>query len=429
MLDSYFKLSEHGSNLRTELIAGATTFLAMAYIIFVNPDILSAAGMDRNSVFVATCLVSAIGSLIMGLYANYPITVAPGMGLNAYFAYTVVGTLGYSWQVALGAVFISGLLFLIISVLPVREWIVNSIPRSQKMAISAGIGFLLGIVALESAGIIVAHPVTLVTVGDLTKPITVLAGFGFLIIVALDYRRVPGAIIIGILLVTGLGMVFGFTQPSGFFAPPPSLVPTLGKLDIAGAFELGLVTIVFTFLLLDLFDSTGTLIGVAQQAGFIDADGRFPRLRETLIADSVSTMVGALLGTSTTTAYIESTAGIRAGGRTGLTAVVAAVLFLFATFFAPLAGSVPSYATAPAVLFVACIMSRGLAEVDWDDVTDSAPAVITAITMPLTFSISTGIGLGFIAYAAIKILSGRFREATPAVIFLAGIFIVKFAIS
>ncbi len=317
MFDSYFKLSEHGSNLRTELIAGVTTFLAMAYIIFVNPEILSASGMDRNSVFVATCLVSAIGSLIMGLYANYPITVAPGMGLNAYFSYTVVGTLGYSWQVALGAVFISGLLFLIISVLPVREWIINSIPRSQKMAISAGIGFLLGIVALESAGVIVAHPVTLVTVGDLTKPITMLAGFGFLVIVALDYRRVPGAIIIGILLVTGLGMVFGFTQPSGFFAPPPSLAPTLGKLDIAGALELGLVTIVFTFLLLDLFDSTGTLIGVAQRAGFIDADGRFPRLRETLIADSASTMVGALLGTSTTTAYIESAAGIRAGGRTG----------------------------------------------------------------------------------------------------------------
>jgi len=429
MFDSYFKLSEHGSNLRTELIAGVTTFLAMAYIIFVNPEILSASGMDRNSVFVATCLVSAIGSLIMGLYANYPITVAPGMGLNAYFSYTVVGTLGYSWQVALGAVFISGLLFLIISVLPVREWIVNSIPRSQKMAISAGIGFLLGIVALESAGVIVAHPVTLVTVGDLTKPITMLAGFGFLVIVALDYRRVPGAIIIGILLVTGLGMLFGFTQPSGFFAPPPSLAPTLGKLDIAGALELGLVTIVFTFLLLDLFDSTGTLIGVAQRAGFLDADGRFPRLRETLIADSASTMVGALLGTSTTTAYIESAAGIRAGGRTGLTAVVVAVLFLLAMFFAPLAGSVPGYATAPGVLFVACIMSRGFAEVDWDDVTDSAPAVITAISMPLTFSISTGIGLGFIAYAAIKVLSGRFREATPAVIFLAGIFVVKFAIS
>jgi len=429
MFDSYFKLSEHGSNLRTELIAGVTTFLAMAYIIFVNPEILSASGMDRNSVFVATCLVSAIGSLIMGLYANYPITVAPGMGLNAYFSYTVVGTLGYSWQVALGAVFISGLLFLIISVLPVREWIVNSIPRSQKMAISAGIGFLLGIVALESAGVIVAHPVTLVTVGDLTKPTTMLAGFGFLVIVALDYRRVPGAIIIGILLVTGLGMLFGFTQPSGFFAPPPSLAPTLGKLDIAGALELGLVTIVFTFLLLDLFDSTGTLIGVAQRAGFLDADGRFPRLRETLIADSASTMVGALLGTSTTTAYIESAAGIRAGGRTGLTAVVVAVLFLLAMFFAPLAGSVPGYATAPGVLFVACIMSRGFAEVDWDDVTDSAPAVITAISMPLTFSISTGIGLGFIAYAAIKVLSGRFREATPAVIFLAGIFVVKFAIS
>ena len=429
MLESYFKLSSQSTNPRTELIAGVTTFLAMAYIVFVNPEILAASGMDRSSVFVATCLASAIGSLIMGLYANYPIAVAPGMGLNAYFSFTVVGTLGYSWQVALGAVFISGVLFFIISVLPLREWIVNSIPGSQKMAISAGIGFLLGIVALESAGIVVGHPVTLVTVGDLTKPTTMLAGFGFLVIVALDYRRVPGAIIIGILLITGLGIVSGLTEPSGLFAPPPSLTPTLFKLDLAGALELGLVTIVFTFLLLDVFDSTGTLIGVAQRAGFLDAEGRFPRLKKTLIADSGSTMVGAVLGTSTTTAYIESAAGIRAGGRTGLTAVVVAVLFLLVMFFAPLAGSVPSYATAPAVLFVSCIMSRGIAEVDWEDVTDSAPAVITAITMPLTFSISTGIGLGFIAYAAIKVLSGRYREATPAVIFLAGIFMVKFALS
>ena len=429
MLESYFKLSSQGTNPRTELIAGITTFLAMAYIVFVNPEILAASGMDRTSVFVATCLASAIGSLIMGLYANYPIAVAPGMGLNAYFAFTVVGTLGYSWQVALGAVFFSGVLFFIISILPVREWIVNSIPGSQKMAISAGIGFLLGIVALESAGIIVGHPVTLVTVGDLTKPTTMLAGFGFLVIVALDYRRVPGAIIIGILLITGLGMILGFTKPGGFFAPPPSLSPTLLKLDLAGALELGLVTIVFTFLLLDVFDSTGTLIGVAQRAGFLDAEGHFPRLKKTLIADSGSTMVGALLGTSTTTAYIESAAGIRAGGRTGLTAVVVAVLFLLVMFFAPLAGSVPGYATAPAVLFVACIMSRGIAEVDWDDVTDSAPAMITALSMPLTFSISTGIGLGFISYAAIKVLSGRYREATPAVIFLAGILMVKFALS
>ncbi len=429
MFDSYFKLSQHGTNLRTELIAGATTFLAMAYIIFVNPEILSASGMDRNSVFVATCLASAVGTLIMGLYANYPIAVAPGMGLNTYFAVTVVGTLGYSWQVGLGAVFISGILFLIISVLPIREWLINSIPRSQKMAISAGIGFLLGIVALESAGIIVAHPVTLVTVGNLTQPTTMLAGFGFLIIVALDYRKVPGAMIIGILLVTGLGMTFGLTKPSGLFAPPPSLAPTLFELDLVGAFELGLLTIVFTFLLLDVFDSAGTLIGVAERAGFLDKDGRFPRLGKALIADSTTTMVGALLGTSTTTAYVESLAGIRAGGRTGLTAVVVAALFLLAPFFAPLAGSVPSFATAPAVLFVACVMSRGLAEVDWDDVTDSAPAVITALSMPLTFSISTGIGLGFISYAAIKVLSGRYRDASPAVIFLAGIFIVKFAIS
>ncbi len=429
MLENYFKLSSQNSNLYTEFIAGVTTFLAMAYIVFVNPEILAASGMDRNSVFVATCLATAIGTLVMGLYANYPIAVAPGMGLNAYFAFTVVGTLGYTWQVALGAVFLSGVLFFIISVLPVREWIINSIPTSQKMAISAGIGLLLGIVALESAGIVVGHPVTLVTVGKLTNPTTMLAGIGFLAIVGLDYRGIPGAIIIGILLITGLGMLLGLSQPGGVFAPPPSLAPTFLELDLLGALELGLVTIVFTFLLLDLFDSTGTLIGVAQRSGFLDAQGRLPRLNKALIADSGSTMVGAVLGTSTTTAYIESAAGIRAGGRTGLTAVVVAVLFLLVLFFAPLAGSVPSYATAPAILFVACIMSRGLADVNWDDVTESAPAVITAISMPLTFSISTGIGLGFISYAAVKILSGRYRDATPAVIFLAVLFLVKFAIS
>lgn len=429
MLNSYFGFSERGTSLRTEIIAGLTTFLAMAYIIFVNPEILSASGMDRDAVFVATCLAAAIGSLIMGLYANYPIAMAPGMGLNAYFAFTVVGTLGYSWQVALGAVFISGILFLIISVLPIREWIIDSIPRSQKMAIAAGIGLLLGIVALQSAGIIVDHPVTLVTVGDLTQPTALLAGLGFSVIVALDHRKVPGAIIIGILLITGLGMLLGFNEPQGLFAPPPSPAPTLFQLDILGAFELGLVTIVFTFLLLDVFDSAGTLIGVAQRAGFLDKDGRLPRLNRALIADSSTTMVGALVGTSTTTAYIESLAGIRAGGRTGFTAVVVAGLFLLALFFAPLAGSVPSYATAPAIFFVACVMARGLTDVDWDDVTDFAPAVVTVISMPLTFSISTGIGLGFITYAAIKILSGRFAEARPAVLILAGVFAVKFAIS
>ncbi len=429
MLDSYFKLSELGGTLKGELIGGLTTFLAMSYIIFVNPHILAAAGMDRDAVFVATCLAAAIGSLVMGLYANYPIALAPGMGLNAYFAFTVVATLGYSWQVALGAVFFSGLLFVLVSVLPLRAWIVDAIPRSQKLAISAGIGFLLAIVALENAGIVVAHPATLVTVGDLTRWPVILAGLGFVVTVVLDARRVPGAIILGILLVTGLSMLLGVSEPGGLFAPPPSIAPTFLQLDLVGALDLGLVTIVFTFLLLDLFDSTGTLIGVAQQAGLLDAQGRLPRLRRALLADSSASMVGALLGTSTTTAYIESLTGIRAGGRSGLTAVVVAFLFLLALFFAPLAGAVPSFATAPAIFFVACVMARALSELDWQDPTDYVPAMVTVITMPLTFSISTGIGLGFIAYAAIKCLSGRPREAGPAMILLALVFVVKFAVS
>ena len=429
MLDSFFKLSAQGTNLRTEVIAGLTTFLAMVYIIFVNPEILSAAGMDRHAVFVATCLAAAIGSLIMGLYANYPIALAPGMGLNAYFAYSVVQGLGYTWQVALGAVFISGVLFLILSILPVREWIINSIPRSQKLAISAGIGFLLAIIALENAGIVVADPATLVTVGDLKDPKVLLAGLGFVVIVALDYRKIPGALIIGILLVTGISWAAGLAEPQGVFAPPPSLSPTLFQLDLVGAFELGIITIVFTFLLLDIFDSAGSIIGICHRAGLLDAQGRVPRLGRALIADSTATMVGALVGTSTTTVYVESAAGMRAGGRTGLTAVVVAVLFLLALFFAPLAAGVPSFATAPAILFVACVMARGLAELDWDDMSDAAPGVVTAIAMPLTFSISTGIGLGFIAYVAIKLLSGRYRDASPAMLVLAAVFVAKFAVT
>jgi AGZA family xanthine/uracil permease-like MFS transporter len=402
----------------------------MAYIIFVNPEILSAAGMDRDAVFVATCLAAAFGSLVMGLYANYPIAVAPGMGLNAYFAFTVVGTLGYSWQVALGAVFISGVLFLIISISPLREWLINAIPHSQKLAMSAGIGFLLAIVALESAGVVASHPQTLLTVGDLTSPTTLMACLGFVVMVALDYRRVRGALLIGILSIAGAGMVLGLTEPGGIFALPPSIAPTFLKLDLTSAFELGLVTIIFTFLLLDIFDATGTFIGIAQRSGFLDASGRLPRrLRRALVADSGTIIVGTLLGTSTTTAYIESLAGIRAGGRTGLTAAVVAALFLLSLFFAPLAGSVPAYATAPAILFVACVMSQSIAEVGWDDVTESAPAVVTALGMPLTFSISTGIGLGFIAYVAIKILSGRFRDTSLPMVFLAAIFAVKFAVS
>ncbi len=427
MLDNLFKLTENSTNVRTELIAGVTTFLTMAYIAFVNPSILAAAGMDQGAVFVATCLAAAIGSAIMGLWANYPIALAPGMGLNAFFAYTVVLTLGHSWQTALGAVFIAGVLFFILSVLKVREWIINAIPRSLKLSIAAGIGMFLGIIGLKNAGIVVDHPATLVTLGDLTQATVLVAIVGFLVMAALDARRVPGAITIAILLATLVAIATGLSEATGVFSMPPSLMPTLFAMDLAGALDGALISVIFAFLFVDLFDTAGTLIGVAHQGGMLDERGKLPRLGKALMSDSVATVAGAAMGTSTTTSYIESVAGVKAGGRTGLTAVVVAVLFLLCLFFAPLAGTIPAYATAPALVFVACLMMRGIAEVDWDDVTEYVPAVITAISMPLTFSISTGIGFGFVAYAGIKILTGRWKDAGPAVIVLAVLFILKFA--
>ena len=427
MLENLFKLTENSTNVRTELIAGVTTFLTMAYIAFVNPSILAAAGMDPGAVFVATCLAAAIGSAIMGLWANYPIALAPGMGLNAFFAYTVVLTLGHSWQTALGAVFIAGVLFLILSLLKVREWIINAIPHSLKLSIAAGIGMFLGIIGLKNAGIVVDHPATLVTLGDLTQATVLVAIVGFLVMAALDARRVPGAITIAILLATLVAVATGLSEATGVFSMPPSVAPTLFAMDLAGALDGALISVIFAFLFVDLFDTAGTLIGVAHRGGMLDSEGKLPRLGKALMSDSVATVAGAALGTSTTTSYIESVAGVKAGGRTGLTAVVVAVLFLLCLFFSPLAGTIPAYATAPALVFVACLMMRSIAEVDWDDVTEYVPAVITAISMPLTFSISTGIGFGFVAYAAIKILTGRWKEAGWAVIVLAGLFILKFA--
>jgi AGZA family xanthine/uracil permease-like MFS transporter len=427
VLNNLFKLQENRTDVRTEIMAGVTTFLTMAYIIFVNPAILSNAGMDRDAVFVATCLAAALSCLIMGLYANYPIALAPGMGLNAYFAFTLVKTMGLSWQVALGAVFISGVLALLLSVSPVREWLFNAIPKTLKIAISAGIGLFLGIIALENAGIVVAHPATLVTIGDVAKAPVVLAAFGFILMVALDARRVPGSVIIAILVTTALGVIFGVSPAGGVVAMPPSLAPTFLQLDILGAIYAGLITIIIVLLFVDLFDTAGTLIGVAHRAGLLAPDGTLPRLRKALIADSSATMIGALLGTSNTTSYIESAAGVKAGGRTGLTAVTVAVLFLLALFLAPLAGTVPKYATAPALLFVACLMTRGLMEIDWEDPTEYAPAVVTALSMPLTFSIATGIAFGFITYAGIKLIAGRYREVSVAVAVLAILFLARFA--
>jgi AGZA family xanthine/uracil permease-like MFS transporter len=429
MLDQFFKLRENGTTVKTEVLAGLTTFLTMAYIIFVNPAILAKAGIDPGAAFVATCLAAAIGTAIMGLYANYPVALAPGMGLNAYFAFGVVLGMGHSWQVALGAVFLSGVIFLIISVLPIREAIINSIPYSQKLAIGAGIGLFLGLIGLKEAGIVVDHPATLVTLGKVAAPTVLMAILGFLVIAILDYRKLPGAIIIGILVVTVLGIALGLSKFGGIVSAPPSLAPTLMQMDIKGALSLGLLAIVFAFLMVDLFDTAGTLVAVAPRAGLMDADGKLKRLGKALVADSTATIAGAALGTSTTTSYIESAAGIRVGGRTGLTAVVVALLFLLALFFAPLAGSVPAFATAPALVFVACVMASGLAKIDWEDITEFAPAVITAVMMPFTFSITNGIGLGLISYVIIKAGTGRVKDIHPITAAIALAFVLKFALT
>lgn len=423
----FFQLSLLGTNFRKESVAGLTTFLAMAYITVVNPAILSDAGMDFGAVFVATCLAAAFGSIAMGLLGNLPVALAPGMGQNAFFTYAVVLGMGHSWQVALGAVFWSGIIFIVLSVLPIREWLINSIPKSLKLGISAGIGLFLGIIALTNAKVVVDSPATLVQLGDLVSFGPLMCLLGFALITALAQMRITGAVIIGILLVTVIGWLTGGAEFKGVVDVPPSMAPVFLRLDLTGALEVGLVTVIITLLIVDVFDTAGTLVAVCNRAGLMRPDGSLPRLGKALLADSSATAAGALLGTSSTTSYIESGAGVAAGGRSGLTAVICGLLFLLCLFFAPLAQSIPAYATASALLFVACLMARSLADLDWDDHTESAPAVIAAIAMPLGYSIADGIGLGFISYAAIKIASGRFRECPPVVYVIGAVFVVKFA--
>jgi AGZA family xanthine/uracil permease-like MFS transporter len=425
VLENYFKLKENGTDVRTELLAGLTTFLTMAYIIFVNPSILGDAGMPKDAVFVSTCIAAALGTLIMGLYANYPIALAPGMGLNAYFAYVVVKGMGLSWEIALGAVFISGCLFILVSVFKLREMIVNGIPHSIRTAITVGIGMFLGLIALRSAGIVVANPATLVGVGDLHQAPPLLAILGFFVIVALDKMRIKGAILIGILLVTTLSFFFAGNKFNGIVSAVPSIMPTFGKLDVMGALSVGILNVVLVFFLVELFDATGTLMGVANRAGLLK-NGKMERLNKALLADSVAIAAGSVMGTSSTTAYIESAAGVQAGGRTGLTAVAVALLFLACLFISPLAAVVPSYATAPALLYVACLMLRELVDIDWDDSTESIPAAIAALTMPFTYSIALGVAFGFISYAALKLLTGRAKEVKIIVWLIAAVFMFKF---
>ena len=429
MLDGFFRLAEHGTNVRTEVIAGITTFLTMAYIIFVNPQILATTGMDQSAVFVATCLAAALGSAIMGLYANWPIAMAPGMGLNAFFAFTVVGALGFTWQQALGAVFISGCIFLILTVTGVRRWLVAGIPHSMRSAIAAGIGMFLGIIALKNAGIVVTSEATSVTLGHMMAPAPLLAMLGFFIIAALDALKVTGAILIGILVVTVIAIAFGISPFGGVVSAPPSIAPTFFQLDVFGALGVGIVQVVLVFVLVEVFDATGTLIGVAKRAGLLtEGPGHSNRqLGRALLADSSAIVAGSMLGTSSTTAYVESASGVQAGGRTGLTALVVALLFLAALFFAPLAGSVPAFATAPALLFVACLMMRELIDIDWDDITEAAPAALTALMMPFTYSIANGLAFGFISYALIKAATGRAREVHAATWLVAALFMIRFA--
>ena len=424
-IDRFFGLTEQHSSIRQEVIAGVTTFLAMAYITVVNPAILSDAGMDFGAVFVATCLAAALGTAIMGLYANYPVAQAPGMGQNAFFTYGVVLGMGHTWQGALGAVFVSGLIFIALSVLPVREWLINAIPRSLKLGISAGIGFFLGIIALSGSGIIVSNDATIVGLGDLTEMPAIFMLFGFVLIAALSARKAIGAVVIGMLAVTALGWATGAAEFKGVVSTPPAMT-TLLELDIRAALDLSMVTVILTLLLVDVFDTAGTLVGVANRAGMLDENGHLPRLRRALLSDSSATAMGAVLGTSSTTSYIESAAGVEAGGRTGLTALTTASLFLLCLFIAPLAQSIPAFATGAALLFVATIMARALEDLEWSDVAESAPAVVTAIAVPLSYSIADGIGLGFIAYALVKILSGNASKCPLAVYVVAAIFMLKF---
>lgn len=426
LLEKLFKLKEHGTSVRTEMLAGLTTFLTMCYIVIVNPLTLAEAGMDFGAVFVATCISAAIGCFIMGLLANYPIALAPGMGLNAYFTYAVVKGMGVPWQVALAAVFVSGIIFILFSFFKVREMLVNALPMSLKMAIAAGIGMFLALIALKNAGIIVDNPATLVGMGQFRIPAEndpnvttvnwppILALLGFFLVIMLERFRVKGAIILSILAVTGIGAVLGLTKFQGIVDAVPSVAPTFMQMDFNGLFNGSLIAVIFVFFLVDLFDSTGTLVGVSHRAGLL-VDGKLPRLKKALFADSTAIVAGAALGTSSTTPYIESASGVAAGGRTGLTAVTVGVLMLACLWFSPLAKAVPAFATAPALLYIGVHMMRSATEIDWNDMTEAAPAFITIIFMPFSYSIADGIAMGFISYAVIKLTCGRAKDVPPMV--------------
>ncbi|PWC12408.1 adenine permease PurP [Brenneria roseae subsp. americana] len=425
LLERVFKLQQHGTTARTETIAGFTTFLTMVYIVFVNPQILGAAGMDTKAVFVTTCLIAAFGSILMGLLANLPVALAPAMGLNAFFAFVVVGAMGLSWQVAMGAIFWGAIGFLLLTVFQIRYWMIANIPLSLRLGIASGIGLFIAMMGLKNAGIIVPNAETLVTIGNLTSHSVLLGALGFFIIVALASRNIHAAVLVSIVVTTSIGLLLGDVQFSGVFSMPPSVTSVVGQVDLAGALNLGLSGVIFSFMLVNLFDSSGTLIGVTDKAGLVDARGKFPRMKQALYVDSISSVAGSFIGTSSVTAYIESSSGVSVGGRTGLTAVVVGLLFLLVIFLSPLAGMVPAYAAAGALIYVGVLMTSSLARVKWDDLTEAVPAFITAVMMPFSFSITEGIALGFISYCVMKLATGRWREISPCVVVVALLFLLK----
>jgi AGZA family xanthine/uracil permease-like MFS transporter len=431
MLDKFFKITENKSTLKTEIIAGITTFMTMVYILAVNPSILSAAGMDKDAVFTATALSAIVGTLVMALVAKLPFALAPGMGLNAFFAFTVVLGMGYSWQFALTAVFLEGIVFILLTAFNIRELIVNSIPINLKHAVSVGIGLFIAFIGLKGTGLIVNNPATLVGLGDMKNPAVLVGLAGVIIIGVLLAKKVKGAILIGILTSTVIGLFVGVTAiPENFSAVslPPSIEPIFFKFDFSQIFTLDMLIVLFTFLFVDMFDTVGTLVGVSSKAGMLDKDGKVPRVKQALFADAIGTTVGAVLGTSTVTTYVESAAGVAEGGKTGMTALTVAGMFILALFFAPIFMIIPAAATAPALIIVGLFMISPIMKIDLDDFTESIPAFFTIIMMPLTYSIAEGIVFGMLSFVILKLLTGRYKEVKPIMYIIAILFLIKFYI-
>jgi AGZA family xanthine/uracil permease-like MFS transporter len=426
MLDNVFKLNVNGTNIKKEILAGFTTFITMSYIIFVNPQIMSSTGMDFGAVFVGTCLAASIACFIMGFIANWPVGLAPGMGLNAFFTYSVVGEMGYSWETALGAVFLSGILFFIMSVTPIRKWIIDSIPENLRIAMASGVGFFIGFIGLKNGGIIVSNDTTFLSLGDFSNIKTLLSALGFLLIAILTIRNIKGSIIISILIITLLSLTLGLVEFNGVISYPPSLNPVFLHLDIIGAIDVAMVSVIASFLFVNLFDTTGTLFGVATRANFIDEKGNISNLDKALKCDSSTSIIGTFFGCAPVTSYVESSSGIEAGGRTGLTAITIGFLFLFSIFLSPLASIVPSYATSGALIYVSFLILSGLQKLDWTDISELIPSLIIIVMIPLTFSIADGISLGFIAFIVMKIASGNIKSISSGSWFLTIIFVSKF---